>query len=100
MSHAFSRVLVDYIHLYKSVSKLSLVLMGLFIGLYRDGFCRPPEEKDGAGEGGGEISKDLDGTGMAEGVGEKDVSDQIENEDQIMGTDKENKVGRDPQVHE
>jgi midasin len=69
-------------------AKLTLVLLGLFIGLYKEGFCRPPEEKDGEGEGGGKLSDDVEGTGIAEGEGKKDVSDEIENEDQL-GTDAE-----------
>jgi midasin (ATPase involved in ribosome maturation) len=83
---ALRRVLADYVRLAKAQAKLTLVLLGLFIGLYKEGFCRPHEEKDGEGEGGGKLSDDVEGTGMAEGVGKKDVSDEIENEDQL-GTD-------------
>ena len=36
------------------------------------------------GEGAG-IFKEQEGTGMGEGEGAKDVSDQIENEDQLLG---------------
>lgn len=34
---------------------------------------------------------DVAGTGMGDGAGKEDVSDQIENEDQLMGTNKEEK---------
>ena len=46
------------------------------------GFCRPPEIEGGDGEGSGQF-EDVEGTGLGEGDGIKDVSDQIENEDQV-----------------
>jgi len=83
---ALRRVLADYVRLAKAQAKLTLVLLGLFVGLYKEGFCRPPEEQEGEGQGGGKLSDDVEGTGLAEGEGKKDVSDEIENEDQL-GTD-------------
>ena len=47
------------------------------------GFCLPAEYSDEvAGEGAGQF-EDIEGGGLGEGEGMKDVSDQIENEDQV-----------------
>ncbi len=46
------------------------------------------DDGDGKGAGDGEnmkLSDDKDGTGAAEGEGKKDVSEQIDNEEQILG---------------
>jgi len=51
--------------------------------LFRDGYCTPPED-GGESKDGGELTG-IEGTGMGEGKGEKDVSDQLEDEDKIMG---------------
>lgn len=51
----------------------------------------------GAGDGAGAF-KEHEGTGMGEGEGAKDVSDKIENEDQLLGAqqkgEEEQKVGQ------
>ena len=48
------------------------------------GYCIPPEEDTSvAGEGATEF-EDIQGGGLGEGEGAKDVSDQIESEDQVF----------------
>lgn len=42
----------------------------------------PPDEEEAAGEGATEF-EDIEGGGVGEGEGAKDVSDQIESEDQV-----------------
>jgi hypothetical protein len=42
-------------------------------------------KKPGEGEGEGETDDNVAGMGMAEGQGNKDVSDQIEDEEQLLG---------------
>lgn len=49
------------------------------------------------GDGAGTF-KEHEGTGMGEGEGAKDVSDKIENEDQLLGA--QQKGEEDQQVHE
>lgn len=85
---AISRqLLVDLLVAHKSVAKLDYVLIRIFRNLYQHGFCRT-EDKDG-GEGGGDgkmqFQDDVDGTGMGEGDGKKDVSNEIEDEEQLLG---------------
>lgn len=58
-------------------------LAEIFAALYSQGFgCAPENEEEENG------AQDATGTGMGEGVGVKDVSEQIEDEDQLIGTEK------------
>ncbi|BBM98800.1 midasin [Marchantia polymorpha subsp. ruderalis] len=76
-------LLFNYISLHKSVTKLGYILGNLFLSLFTEGFCRT---KDGEGEdGANNFEDDAKGTGMGEGEGKKDVSEQIEDEEQLMG---------------
>ena len=64
------------------------MLTAVFCGLCEEGFCGVKDDGDGKGTGDGEnmkLSDDKDGTGAAEGEGKKDVSEQIDNEEQILG---------------
>eukprot|EP00899_Mesostigma_viride_P010035 jgi/Mesvir1/19032/Mv12798-RA.1 len=81
-------MLADYVLLHKATAKLCHVLVNLFATLATQGFCGPREQqRDGEGAGGpGKFEDDVEGTGMGEGVGKTDVSDQIEDEEQLMGT--------------
>ena len=84
--------------------RLELVLLSLLGSLLAEGFCTAPEQ-DGEGEGGGEGGKfedDVEGTGMGQGTGKKDVSEEIEEEGQLLGDnasgeqeEKEDKGGAD-----
>jgi len=82
-------LLQDYLHFYSSTAKLNYVILRLFRSLVAKGYCSDKTaEEDGEGEGdikGMTFDDDNDGTGMGEGEGKKDVTDQIENEDQLAG---------------
>jgi len=95
--HQLSQSLLrDYLHFYLSTAKLNYVILRLFRSLVAKGYCSDKTaEEDGEGEGdikGMNFDDDNDGTGMGEGEGKKDVTDQIENEDQLAGlkSDKDN----------
>merc|ERR1712070_10343 len=79
----------DYVYFYTSTAKLNYVVLRLFRSLVAKGYCSDKTtEEDGEGEGdvkGMTFDDDNDGTGMGEGEGKKDVTDQIENEDQLAG---------------
>lgn len=62
--------------------KMLSVLLKIFSDLSTKGFCKPAElqMEDGDGEG-GQFSGS--GTGLGDGDGQKDVSDRIENQDQL-----------------
>ncbi|KAI5058508.1 hypothetical protein GOP47_0026678 [Adiantum capillus-veneris] len=76
-------VFVDYVMLHKSLAKLSYVLGNLFEELFQEGFCKTQAEAEQ------ELASNVQeacGTGMGEGQGKTDVSDQIEDENQLLGS--------------
>uniref|UniRef100_S4RAV9 Midasin AAA ATPase 1 n=1 Tax=Petromyzon marinus TaxID=7757 RepID=S4RAV9_PETMA len=78
--------LVTSVASHRALAKLLCVLLGLFTELVHKGFCQPAELTEGeAGEGSGKF-QDVEGGGIGAGEGVKDVSDQIENEDQVEDT--------------
>ncbi|KAM4633655.1 midasin [Polymixia lowei] len=71
---------------HRSTGKLLSVLASIFTELAQKGFCLPQELMAGGdGEGSTEFH-DYEGGGIGEGEGTKDVSDKIENEDQVEDT--------------
>ncbi len=78
---------VESLVLYKGLGKLQYVTFCIFRTLLAHGFCRSKEEDaEGDGNAGNmQFEDDVEGTGMGEGDGKKDVSDQIEDEEQLLG---------------
>ncbi|KPA75401.1 putative mitochondrial hypothetical protein [Leptomonas pyrrhocoris] len=75
-----------------------LVVSRLFTVLLKKGFCKTDDEEPEDGEGDGEGGAQQSGTGMDDGEGEKDVTDQIDNEDQLMNMkDKEEQPEKEQQ---
>ncbi|XP_034264874.1 midasin [Pantherophis guttatus] len=70
---------------HRSTAKLLFVLTNIFTEIAQKGFCLPKEIIEDGGEGGTEFHDYEDG-GIGEGEGKKDVSDKIENEDQVEDT--------------
>ncbi|KAL0028971.1 hypothetical protein WJX77_009058 [Trebouxia sp. C0004] len=82
---AFRQLGLQYLTLHKAVAKLGYIATSLLSGVMQEGFCTATQsEETEAGEGAGTF-KEHEGTGMGEGEGAKDVSDKIENEDQLQG---------------
>ncbi|CAM8907839.1 unnamed protein product [Rhodiola kirilowii] len=75
-------LLRDFLTMHKTVCALSLFLADIFSSLYSTGFGNSEKQEDGCDD----TSQDAKGTGMGEGVGAKDVSDQLTDEDQLLGT--------------
>ena len=77
MKHFILRVSV----LHRSMAKLSYISLGIFCELFEKGFCAQTDQEAG------EEEQTKDGTGLGEGdtSGAKDISDQLENQDQILG---------------
>jgi len=80
--------------------KLEFLLLRVFRTLALNGFCKPEDEDDEAQDD----NREGDGTGMGEGKGREDVTDEIEDEEQLLGLqqeaseeqqDKEEKKGDD-----
>ncbi|GAB2222234.1 hypothetical protein Drorol1_Dr00013440 [Drosera rotundifolia] len=82
---AFSDGLLrDFVAVHKMVAFMTHTLAEVFALLFSKGYGGPEEEQgDEDGDG---ATKDSSGTGMGEGAGVKDVSDEITDEDQLLGT--------------
>jgi midasin len=83
---------------YKTMNKFTYIIIRIFRNLLVKGICANPAE-DSEDQNKDENKKDDlsqmkfdgEGTGMGEGEGQKDVSDQIENEEQLLGLKNEPK---------
>lgn len=87
---AYSDLLLFYLTVslatHRETGKLLSVLTQIFSELAQKGFCLPKELiEEAAGEGATEFH-DYEGGGIGEGEGMKDVSNKIENEDQVEDT--------------
>ena len=73
---------------YKSYSKLLYVVSSIFCNLFKEGFCKEPEEQESQCKG-----EELEsGKGLGEGKGQEDISQELEDQEQF-GDDK----GEEPQ---
>ncbi|XP_077366934.1 midasin isoform X3 [Festucalex cinctus] len=70
---------------HRCTGKLLSVLANIFTELAQKGFCLPQDLTTGEGEGATEFH-DYEGGGIGQGEGTKDVSNTIENEDQLEDT--------------
>ncbi|KAG9103873.1 hypothetical protein FRC06_007402 [Ceratobasidium sp. 370] len=67
-----------------TISRLTYVLASTVRTLMQKGFCKPPDAQDESG--GKEAGEELaEGTGMGEGAGTENISNQIEDEAQVEG---------------
>jgi midasin (ATPase involved in ribosome maturation) len=100
ISSSYQATFHQMILLYKSLNKLTYLIVRIFRNLLVKGICSNPndeneeEGKEGNNNDNNDLSKmkfedDQEGTGMGEGEGKKDVSDQIENEEQLLGNKEE-----------
>ena len=65
------------------VSLVTRKLADILASLFSNGFGVSAEDE--VSDSGQELSKDASGTGMGEGAGLNDVSEQITDEDQLLG---------------
>ncbi|GAA5984033.1 hypothetical protein JCM10908_006021 [Rhodotorula pacifica] len=77
--------LASFFSWHKSYLKLSHVLASILKELAAEGFCRPAESDGKNGAEDAADGKTSEGTGMAEGSGAKNVSNEIEDESQLEG---------------
>ncbi|OBZ68834.1 Midasin [Grifola frondosa] len=74
----------------KALFKLDYILCTVVHTVAKQGFCKPPDMEDsGTGEGG---TEQVDGTGLGDGVGNENVSKDIEDESQVEGLQGEEKA--------
>ena len=82
---AATRLCFGLADIFKSMSKTSYVMARATAALLKHGYGMPPPmDDDGDGED-GDDGKQFDGTGMGDGEGQRDVSDQIDDEEQLLG---------------
>ncbi|XP_065866775.1 midasin [Euphorbia lathyris] len=74
-------LLRDLLVMLKTVSVMTHVLANVLASLFSKGFGIPVKD-----DGSNDKSQDATGTGMGEGTGAKDVSEQITDEDQLLGS--------------
>lgn len=82
----------DYLKFHAQMLRLQYVLVRIFRVLTATGFCTG-SEADGKERDTSDMTfeDDAEGTGMGEGEGKRDVTDQIENEEQLLGLKEEEK---------
>lgn len=90
-------LLHDFLIMHRMLSMMTHALANIFVSLFAKGFGAKEEDTDDANQ---DLIQDQSGTGMGKGSGMNDVSDQINDEDQLMGTsadrDEENTLGDAP----
>jgi midasin (ATPase involved in ribosome maturation) len=80
----------DALFYFNKHSKFLYVLLRVFRVLVSKGFCSDDVSEGGDGNGNGDANDmkfedDVEGTGMGEGGGKNDVTDELENEEQLLG---------------
>ncbi|XP_057771067.1 midasin isoform X2 [Salvia miltiorrhiza] len=87
------KVLQDFLVAHSMVSKMTYGLANILASLFSKGFGTIEEQEN---DNSNEVTQDASGTGMSEGAGVNDVSDQIQDEDQLLGaSDKPNEERND-----
>ncbi|KAK9894542.1 P-loop containing nucleoside triphosphate hydrolase protein [Cystobasidium minutum MCA 4210] len=69
---------------YRALIKFAYIFAQTTLTLATEGFCRPTESEEGPSE-----ASTFEGTGMGSGEGSKNVSDEIENQEQVEGLENE-----------
>ncbi|KAJ7963223.1 Midasin [Quillaja saponaria] len=82
-----NELLKNFLAMHRAVSTTTYVIANVLASLYSEGYGTSGESE--ADDETLDTSKDASGTGMGEGTGLKDVSDQITDEDQLLGTDEQ-----------
>ncbi|KAJ3224894.1 AAA ATPase midasin [Clydaea vesicula] len=75
---------------HRELCKLQFILCSTFTNIFQKGYCLPAnskEEEEGADE-------EAEGTGFAEGQGEKDVSENVEDQEEVEGLKNETQENR------
>ncbi|KAL0415065.1 UNVERIFIED_CONTAM: Midasin, partial [Sesamum latifolium] len=85
-------ILYDFLDIHSMVSKVTYALANIFGSLFANGFGTTEDQEDDSVK---EVTQDANGTGMGEGAGLNDVSDQITDEDQLLGSSQKENEERD-----
>ncbi|KAK2459691.1 hypothetical protein APHAL10511_008336 [Amanita phalloides] len=77
----------------KALFKLDYVISSIIHSLLEKGFCKPPDADDT--EDSADMEDVVDGVGLGEGMGTKNISIEIEDESQVEGLKEEEGVDRE-----
>jgi midasin len=77
---------------HKTVTKFCYILSNTFYSIIKNGFCVPVEEEQEEGP----TEDNVGGMGIGEGDGKKDVSDEIEDQEEVEGLQNDQKSGDPP----
>ncbi|CAN6468645.1 unnamed protein product [Victoria cruziana] len=91
---AGERILSEFLIFHRSVAELTSMLADVFLSTYMNGFGVAEIDQDEASAGA--KCQDASGTGMGEGEGITDVSNQIDDEEQLLGASDKSKGRTDP----
>ncbi|KAK9833665.1 hypothetical protein WJX74_002204 [Apatococcus lobatus] len=98
MAAAHRKLAMQYLELHKATTKLGYITSSLLAGVIASGFCtaQTTEEADN----GDSRTKQTGGTGLGEGdtAGAKDITEEIENEDQLLGAQAKDQPQDQPQA--
>ncbi|XP_058077090.1 midasin isoform X2 [Magnolia sinica] len=76
-------LMFELLAIHKTVAEMTYMLACMFTSIFSKGYGTAEGKVDDAS---GNMPQDATGTGMGEGEGVNDVSDQIDDEDQLLGT--------------
>ncbi|XP_064473273.1 midasin-like [Ornithodoros turicata] len=100
LTGAAQQILQVQLLAHRATLKLLYVLLSVFTSLATKGFCLPEEFKEELLKEGASEFQDIEEGGLGEGEGAKDVSDRLESEDQLEGTQGEKEEKRDSKEEE
>ncbi|ORX62530.1 hypothetical protein DM01DRAFT_1278333, partial [Hesseltinella vesiculosa] len=76
----------DILLRHKAMAKMNYCMINSFTLIIAKGFCSPEGMEDDEADSGDMDGQMTAGTGIGEGEGAKDVSEEIEDEEQVLGT--------------
>ena len=84
-----SSLLSDYVHSYRSLARLAIVLAKTFVRIGKDGFCNPPEQSKNENRPNEKLEE---GTGVGSGEGAQDISKEIQDDEDLSELAQEGKA--------
>ena len=84
-----SSLLSDYVRSYRSLARLAIILARTFVRIGKDGFCNPPEQSKKEDQ---QHQRLEEGTGLGSGEGAQDISNEIQDDEDLSELAQEGKA--------
>lgn len=84
-----SSLLSDYVRSYRSLARLAIILARTFVRIGKDGFCNPPEQSKKEDQQNQRLEE---GTGLGSGEGAQDISNEIQDDEDLSELAQEGKA--------